>query len=69
MTDRSRDRRPAREPRSRGALAAIWAAAAVFLALLALLAVRVHEEEALLFELPGYAEHFAAKRRFIPLVI
>jgi hypothetical protein len=41
MTDRSPDRRPAREPRSRGALTAIWAAAAVFLTLLALLAVRV----------------------------
>jgi hypothetical protein len=41
MSDRSPDRRAAREPRSRGALGAIWVAAAVFLALLALLAVRV----------------------------
>jgi methyltransferase len=32
----------------------------------AVLAVRVHEEEALLFQVPGYAEHFAGKRRFIP---
>jgi hypothetical protein len=35
------DRRPANERRGRGALAAIWTAAAVFLALLVLLAVRV----------------------------
>jgi hypothetical protein len=41
MTDRSPDRRPASERPRRGALAAIWTAAAVFLALLALLAVRV----------------------------
>ena len=40
MTERS-DARRARKPRSRGALAAIWGAAAVFLALLALLATRV----------------------------
>jgi hypothetical protein len=41
MTDRLPNRRPAREPRSRGVLAAIWAAAALFLAVMALLAVRV----------------------------
>jgi len=39
----SRAHGPAREPRSRGALAAIWAAAAFFLALLALLSVRLAE--------------------------
>lgn len=32
----------------------------------ALLAVRVHEEESLLFELPGYREHFEGKARFLP---
>ena len=31
-----------------------------------LLAVRVREEEALLFDVPGYREHFQDKRRFIP---
>lgn len=41
MTDVSADRKDARRPRSRGALGAIWASAAVFLALLALLATRV----------------------------
>jgi hypothetical protein len=41
MTDRSTDRIPAAERRSRGALGAIWGAAAIFLALLALLAMRV----------------------------
>jgi hypothetical protein len=41
MTDRSADRGRARARRSRGALGAIWASAAVFLALLALLAARV----------------------------
>ena len=35
----------------------------------ALLAVRVREEEALLFDLPGYREHFGDKPRFIPFVI
>jgi methyltransferase len=32
----------------------------------ALLGLRVHDEEALLFELPGYAEHFGDKPRFVP---
>ena len=32
----------------------------------ALLAVRVHEEEQSLMELPGYARHFIYKKRFIP---
>jgi hypothetical protein len=41
MTERPPDRAAARDPRSRGALATIWTAAAVFLALLALLAMRV----------------------------
>jgi len=31
-----------------------------------LMVVRVRDEEALLFELPGYAEHFEKKRRFLP---
>ena len=31
-----------------------------------LLTLRIRDEEALLFELPGYAEHFAGKPRFIP---
>ncbi|HYM55916.1 MAG TPA: hypothetical protein VES97_11175 [Solirubrobacteraceae bacterium] len=41
MTDRSAVDRPARPPRSRGALAVIWVSAALFLAVLALLAARV----------------------------
>jgi hypothetical protein len=41
MTDRAADRRPLRQPRRRGALGAIWTAAAVFLILVALLAERV----------------------------
>jgi methyltransferase len=32
----------------------------------ALMVVRVRDEERLLFALPGYAEHFRAKKRFIP---
>ena len=32
----------------------------------ALLTVRIREEEALLFELPGYADHFGDKPRFLP---
>ena len=32
----------------------------------ALLTLRIHDEEALLFELPGYAEHFGDKPRFLP---
>jgi methyltransferase len=32
----------------------------------ALLTLRIHDEEALLFELPGYAEHFSDKPRFVP---
>jgi len=32
----------------------------------ALLTLRIREEEALLFELPGYAEHFGDKPRFLP---
>ncbi len=35
----------------------------------ALLAVRVREEESLLFELPGYREHFEDRARFLPGVI
>jgi methyltransferase len=31
-----------------------------------LMAVRVRDEEALLFRLPGYEEHFGDKKRFIP---
>jgi isoprenylcysteine carboxyl methyltransferase (ICMT) family protein YpbQ len=31
-----------------------------------LLAGRIREEEAALFRLPGYSEHFRDKRRFIP---
>lgn len=41
MGDSSATRTPAREPRSGGALGVLWAAAAGFLALLALLALRV----------------------------
>ena len=42
MSERARDGRASvYQPRSRGALALLWAAAAVFLALLAILAVRV----------------------------
>ena len=41
MSERPVDHSPARAPRSRGASGAIWAAAAVFLALLALLAAGV----------------------------
>jgi methyltransferase len=41
-------------------------AMAATLANLTLLAIRVREEEKLLFEVPGYAEHFGDKRRFIP---
>jgi hypothetical protein len=41
MSDASGARAPARGPRSRGALVVLWTTAAVFLALLALLAVRV----------------------------
>jgi len=41
MSERPADRRPARAPRSRGAIGAIWAAAAIFLGVLALLAARV----------------------------
>jgi hypothetical protein len=41
MSDGSGARMPARAPRSRGALGLLWAAAAVFLAVLALLALRV----------------------------
>ena len=32
----------------------------------ALFTLRVRDEEALLFELPGYAEHFGNKPRFLP---
>ena len=32
----------------------------------ALLTIRIHEEEDALMELPGYARHFADKKRFIP---
>jgi methyltransferase len=32
----------------------------------ALLTLRIRDEEALLFALPGYAEHFADKPRFVP---
>ena len=31
-----------------------------------LLTLRIRDEERLLFHLPGYREHFAAKRRFLP---
>jgi hypothetical protein len=41
MTERSTDLSASRRPRARGALAAIWSAAAVFLVLLALLATRM----------------------------
>jgi hypothetical protein len=41
MTDRLTDRAPAGERRNRGALGVLWASAAIFLALLALLATRV----------------------------
>jgi hypothetical protein len=41
MTDRSPDRIPSGERGSRGVLGPIWVAAAIFLALLALLATRV----------------------------
>jgi methyltransferase len=41
-------------------------AAVATLVNLVVLAVRVREEEALLFEVPGYREHFAHKRRFVP---
>lgn len=33
-----------------------------------LLAIRVREEEALLFRLPGYKEHFATRPRFLPFL-
>jgi methyltransferase len=35
----------------------------------ALLTVRIREEEALLMQLPGYEEHFGAKKRFFPGVL
>ena len=35
----------------------------------ALLAVRVREEEALLMQRPGYAEHFRSRPRFIPFLV
>ena len=41
-------------------------AVAMTVANAALLTVRVREEEALLMQLPGYAEHFERKKRFIP---
>jgi hypothetical protein len=41
MTEPATARRPARGERGRGTLAGVWASAAVFLALLALLAARV----------------------------
>jgi methyltransferase len=41
-------------------------AAVATLANAALLAVRIREEERLLFALPGYAEHFATRPRLIP---
>ena len=41
-------------------------AAAATLLNTALLAVRIQEEEAMLFELPGYRAHFGAKPRFLP---
>ena len=31
-----------------------------------LLSIRIREEEQLLVELPGYREHFADRRRFLP---
>jgi methyltransferase len=31
-----------------------------------LLALRIHDEERLLFELPGYREHFGRRPRFLP---
>jgi methyltransferase len=34
----------------------------------ALLTIRVREEEALLFQLPGYREHFEDRARFVPFV-
>ncbi len=43
-------------------------AAAVTVANAAVLAVRIREEEADLFKLPGYREHFGRKKRFIPWV-
>jgi methyltransferase len=33
-----------------------------------LLSIRISEEEALLFKLPAYREHFAKKPRFLPLL-
>jgi len=41
MSEATAARAPAREPRSRGALGALWTTAVVFLALLALLALRL----------------------------
>ena len=41
-------------------------AVAASLANAALLTLRIRDEEALLFQLPGYAEHFAGKPRFVP---
>lgn len=44
-------------------------ALAVTVANAALLAIRIREEEALLFSLPGYREHFTDKPRFIPFLV
>jgi methyltransferase len=44
-------------------------AASTSVANAALLWVRIRDEEALLFQLPGYGDHFADKARFIPGVV
>lgn len=43
-----------------------WLAIVATVGNAALLTLRIREEEALLFELPGYAEHFGDKPRFVP---
>jgi methyltransferase len=43
-----------------------WLAIAASAINAALMVVRVRDEEALLFELPGYEDHFGDKKRFIP---
>ena len=44
-------------------------AAAASLVNAALLTPRISDEEALLFQLPGYREHFESKPRFLPFLI
>jgi len=46
-----------------------YLAAAIFAANVILVAIRVRDEEQLLSRLPGWTEHFATKKRFIPAIL